>query len=147
MELVFVGHPLFLSTISTVLPEAKIERGAVENLARDDTAFVCSMDTTGLLTNPLYDSKAMFRGVQTNLVNTVRGLGYMNSEEQPHLPMSSALAVSVWGSAWLVGSVTGNYVRRERRFAAKKTPGLSTLRSEVREDELPNVGGADCQSV
>lgn len=118
MDLVFVGPPLFLSTIATVMPGAQTEPGPVEKLARDDTAFVCAMDPAGTLLDPVYDSNAMFRGVQTNLRKTVQGIGHSDDEQEPQMPMSSALAVSVWGSAWVIGSVTGNYAFRERGFAA-----------------------------
>ncbi len=118
MELVFVGPPLFLSTVAIVLPNAKTEPWPVERLLRDDTAFVCPMDPDGLLADPVYDSKAMFRGVQTNLTKTVQRLGYTDSQDEPHLPTSSALGVSVWGSSWLIGSVIGDHAFRDRSSAA-----------------------------
>lgn len=118
MELVFTGSPVFLSTIATVLPNATRESGGVETLPRDDTAFVCPMAPDGELAVPVYDSKAMFRGVQTNMTKTVRGLGYTDADGEPYMPLSGALGVSVWGSAWVIGSVTGHYTWTRQKFAA-----------------------------
>ena len=118
MELVFVGHPIFLSTLAVVLPEAKREPGPVESLPRDDTAFVCPMDSSGMHLDPVYDRKEMFRGSQVNALKTIHRLGSSGEQEEPRLPLCSALGLSVWGSSWLIGSVTGNYDYKERSVVA-----------------------------
>lgn len=112
MELVFVGHPIFLSTLAVVLPEAKREASPVESLEKDDTAFVCPMDSSGLHLDPVYDRKEMFRGSQVNTLKTIYRFGSSGKQEEPRLPSCSALGLSVWGSSWLIGSVTGNYKER-----------------------------------
>jgi len=118
MELVFVGHQAFLGTIATLLPRAARDSGPVESLERDDTAFVCPMYPDGLHVASVYDSKAMFRGSQVNMRNTIHRFGFVAEEDEPRLPMGSALGVSVWGSSWLIGSVEGDFARRDRGSVA-----------------------------
>ena len=118
MELVFVGPPAFLDCLAIVLPDSTRDERPVEQLERDDTAFICPMDPIGLHHNPIYDSKLMFRGSQVNMLKTVTSLGMRNSENEAYLPRGTALGVSVWGSAWLIGTANGPVKHRDKASVA-----------------------------
>ena len=119
MELVFVGPHDFLCMVAKALPEATRHAGPLEVLDRDDTAFVCPMSPSGQLLHDVYDSKAMFRGSQTNMRKTVAAAGYEDSCGRRYMPLSSALGISVWGSAWLIGSVSDRFASCHRGSVAK----------------------------
>ena len=102
-----MGPAPFLDCLATVLPDSTRDERPVERLERDDTAFVCPMDPIGLHHDPVYDSKLMFRGSQVNMLKTVTTLGMRDADDKAYLSHGTALGVSVWGSAWLIGTANG----------------------------------------
>lgn len=133
-----MGPPAFLDCLAKVLPDSIRDERPVEQLERDDTAFVCPVDPIGLHHDPVYDSKLMFRGSQVNMLKTVTSLGMRATDDKAYLPHGTALGISVWGSSWLIGTANGPVRHRDKAFvafdsffaayvAARSIPGIKRL--------------------